>query len=475
MNLLKDYLSEVWRLVSGQGLSEHDVLSLLLILLSLQLIVSLLRIFRRRRSKDQTALARKVEYLSIQIADLQSQLSRHLAETPSNRLPSGAFAVVSDEKKKRDDFVVEKSVSERVVPEKIVSPPILEVPQTGLPIPVPEVSSEELKRPASGIFAGLKKTRDAFRNRLAQVFGGGKAVTPETLDELEELLITSDLGVKATARLLEGLSLEAKAKGKLSGDEAKEVLKSKVRGLLGSEQEVEIDIPRFQTKPVVILVVGVNGVGKTTTIGKLTRKFVDQGLKVTLAACDTFRAAAVDQIRVWGERAGVEVVSGDEGVKPTTVLYQAMEKVNARGDDVLIVDTAGRLHTRVNLMNELGSIVSMIEKLCPGAPHEALLVVDATTGQNALEQAREFGKKVKLSGLVVTKLDGTPKGGIVVAIKEELGIPIRYIGVGEKTEDLRAFSIEEFVDALFDDAPDAFRAEPKGVRESGETPQRLVL
>lgn len=448
MKQLKAFLNEAWNTVSQLGLSEHEVLGLLACIVLLLMVARIFKGIRRLRRVDHTALSAKVDHLAVQVADLKSQIALLANE-------------LSEEKKKRLERSGRGGAAERRVAVELDRPD--RSAQSADIAAGSNLTSPEAQAPAAagGIFAGLKKTRDAFRSRLAQVFGGGRGLTGQSLEELEELLISSDLGVRATARLLEGLSLEAKARGTITGDEAKDILKSRVRTLLGGEEGVEIDIPRFQTKPVVVLVVGVNGVGKTTTIGKLARRFVDQGLKVTLAACDTFRAAAVEQIRVWGERSGVEVVSGDEGVKPTTVLYQAIEKANARGDDVLIVDTAGRLHTRVNLMNELGSIVSMIERLIPGAPHEAILVVDAATGQNALEQAREFGKKVKLSGLIVTKLDGTPKGGIVVAIKEELGIPIRYIGVGEATEDLRVFRADEFVEALFDDAPNTYRASEK--------------
>ncbi len=490
MNAVKNFLNEIWNLIASYGFTEREILCVVLLLAALELFIRCVRAFRKRRQVDYSTLSGRIDHLSIKLADLESQLTRHLKEYPEEkkkldetvRQRGGSRGSAADVETPNSEALRPRSPilgrPERAVPPAVPetpprsSSPAVQVPETVPPVQVERAAPADIPPivpPATGggIFAGLKKTRDAFRSRLASVFSGGKGVTSETLDELEELLISSDLGVRASARLLEGLSIEAKARGQLSGEEAKEVLKTRVRALLGNDPESEINIKAFNTKPVVILVVGVNGVGKTTTIGKLARKFVDQGLKVTLAACDTFRAAAVEQIRVWGERSGVEVVYGGDNVKPTTVLYQAMEKAIARGDDVLIVDTAGRLHTRVNLMNELGSLVSMIERRCPGAPHEGLLVVDATTGQNALEQAREFGKKVKLTGLIVSKLDGTPKGGIVVAIKEELGIPIRYIGVGEGTEDLRVFDPSDFVDALFDDKPGVFRSEQKQAVSSG--------
>ncbi len=229
----------------------------------------------------------------------------------------------------------------------------------------------------------------------------------------------------------------------------KSALREVLSGILTANKPVEIDLDRkSDAPPLVILVVGVNGVGKTTTIAKLSQQFKARGARVLLGACDTFRAAATEQLQIWANRVGVELVSGNENEKPRTVAYRAVHQARNEHYDVLIIDTAGRLHTRTNLMHELGSIVEIINREQPGAPDEVLLVVDAATGQNALQQAREFNELVHLTGIVVTKLDGTQKGGIVVAIKDELGIPIRYIGVGEGIEDLRPFSATEFIDAL---------------------------
>lgn len=294
---------------------------------------------------------------------------------------------------------------------------------------------------------GLAKTRGTFLSRLRSLFSGGAADREKLVASLEELLITSDLGVKATEKLL--------APYRVSGSELVEnsaiaTLKGTLRTILSDNTAAEI-VPALDKKPFVILLVGVNGVGKTTTIGKLAKQFKQQGLKVLLGACDTFRAAATEQLDHWAGQIGVEIVTGPEDSKPSTIAYQSVHRAIDEKFDVLILDTAGRLHTKVNLMNEIGALTSLVTRELPGAPHETILVVDASTGQNALQQAREFHSKLSLSGIILTKLDGTPKGGIVVAIKDELGVPIRYIGVGEGVADLRPFSADEFVEALFVD------------------------
>ena len=288
-----------------------------------------------------------------------------------------------------------------------------------------------------GVFAGLKKSRDLLVTRLKAIVGAG-GLSAEDYEALEEILVTSDLGVKTSGKLLASLKEEAAA-GEMDVDALKGSLRRSMLAILGDDAGAEIALRKPNGGPLVVLVVGVNGVGKTTTIGML-------------AACDTFRAAAAEQIEVWAERSGVAVERGSDGAKPSTVAFAALQRAKAEGFDVVLIDTAGRLHTRVNLMNELIAVVKLIERELPGAPHESILVLDATTGQNALQQAMEFHDKVTLTGIIITKLDGTPKGGIVVAIRDELGIPIRYIGVGESISDLRAFNATEFVDALLADA-----------------------
>ena len=313
--------------------------------------------------------------------------------------------------------------------------------------------------PNEAISAGLSKTRNQFLGRLKELVGLGRRITAETLESFEELLLTSDLGVKTTQKLLGAVKEELKKGGEIEEDRIRSLLREQLLTILRSEVPTEITPRKRDGKPLVVLVVGVNGVGKTTTIGKLAGKFTSQGARVMLAACDTFRAAAAEQIDVWAERSGAVLVRGADGAKPSTVAYEAIHRSLKEEFDVLIVDTAGRLHTRVNLMNELVAVLKLIEREIPGAPHESILVLDATTGQNALQQAREFHDKVNLSGVVITKLDGTPKGGMVVAVRDELGLPIRYIGVGESAADLRPFDPEEFVGALLGDSGAGFTAE----------------
>ncbi|MDD2941546.1 MAG: signal recognition particle-docking protein FtsY [bacterium] len=312
----------------------------------------------------------------------------------------------------------------------------------------------------------LVKSRKYFFSGLRKVFSSRKSLSAhELFPALEELLISSDCGVKATRDLLSELKSENSID--LSEDGLLAALREKILKVFADSAESssmgkEIASAASAGTPNVVLVVGVNGAGKTTTIGKLAQRLKGQGAVVALAACDTFRAAAPEQLRAWGERAGVKVVSGVEGAKPSTVAYEAVHYAKNEAVDVLFVDTAGRLHNRSNLMNELENVKRIIERECPGAPQEILLVVDGSSGQNALEQARVFHEAVKLSGVIITKLDGTPKGGIVIAICKELGIPVRYIGVGEGAEDLRPFISSAFVDALFAEHDDDLSISEEG-------------
>ena len=354
-------------------------------------------------------------------------------------------AKLSSVEKKLDTLLSQKPVAEK----KSLTPEPKKPEPPATPAKKTEAKKTEAKEPVEPapkpqpkktLLAGLQKTRSAFFSRLGEVLGGAKEIDQSTYEQLEELLVTSDLGVKTAEALLTRVKEQAKENGEsLTPELVRSTLKDEIAQILSDEASRELDASPVDGGPKVLLIVGVNGVGKTTTIGKLAKRASEGGAKVMVAACDTFRAAAVEQIKIWGERAGVEIISGDEGAKPSTVAYQAVHKAKEDKADLLIIDTAGRLHTRVNLMNELASVVSIITRELPGAPHESFLVLDATTGQNALQQAREFNETVTLSGIVITKLDGTPKGGIVVAIKDELGIPIRYIGIGEGAEDLRVF------------------------------------
>ncbi len=291
---------------------------------------------------------------------------------------------------------------------------------------------------------GLAKTRGGFIARLADLFRGRKEIDPSVLRDIEEILLSSDVGVKTTQVLLARLH-ERLERNEL-GDEEKvwAALREEALAILGTPGRLKL-----KEKPTVVLLVGVNGAGKTTTIGKLASKLEAQGKKVVLGAGDTFRAAAVQQLEVWAEREGAEIVKGKEGSDPAAVLFDAVEKAKASGADVVLCDTAGRLQTKTNLMEELAKVRRTIGKALDGAPHETLLVLDATNGQNALQQARLFMEKIELTGVVLTKLDGTAKGGVVLAIAEELKLPVRYIGIGERAADLREFDPAEFVEALF--------------------------
>lgn len=294
--------------------------------------------------------------------------------------------------------------------------------------------------------AGLTKTRDQFVTKVEEILTGRRKIDEELYEELEEVLIRSDVGVNTSLELVEGLRKEVKKRKLQEAEELKAVLKELIAELLGNEEPMNF----AERGPSIVLVVGVNGVGKTTTIGKLAHYFRDEGKKVILAAGDTFRAAAIDQLEVWGQRAGVEVIKQREGADPAAVAYDALQAAKTRGADLVIMDTAGRLHNKVNLMEELRKVKRVIEREVPGAPHEVLLVLDATTGQNALQQAKLFQEVAGVTGIVLTKLDGTAKGGVVLGIQGEIEIPVKWIGVGEGMEDLRPFNPQDFAEALFD-------------------------
>ena len=294
---------------------------------------------------------------------------------------------------------------------------------------------------------GLSKTRDGITGRLDQLILGKKTIDEDLLDELEEMLYTSDLGVVAVQELIDLVRSGVARKELDDPVRLKEALKENIINFLGAvETKGSTPAPG---QPLVIMVIGVNGVGKTTTIGKLACMFRDQGKKVMLVAADTFRAAAIEQLTIWGERSGAEVIKQTHGADPSAVVFDAINAANTRGMDVVLIDTAGRIHTKVNLMDELQKIHRITGRNLPGAPHQVWLVLDATTGQNAISQADMFNKNLGITGIVLTKLDGTAKGGIVVGISRQLRIPIAFIGIGEKMDDLRPFDAKEFVEAIF--------------------------
>jgi fused signal recognition particle receptor len=293
---------------------------------------------------------------------------------------------------------------------------------------------------------GLLKTRQGLVGKIDEIVAGKKKIDDDLLAELEETLITSDIGVQTAQLLLDHVTQKVRRKELEDADLLKKTIQEQMYQILLPQEK---PIPLAGARPYVIMVVGVNGTGKTTTVGKMAQKFAAEGQSVLMAAADTFRAAAIEQLEIWGERAGCEVIRQKSGSDPSAVVFDALKAARSRQTDVVLVDTAGRLHTKINLMEELKKVRRIMERELPGAPHEVLLVLDATTGQNAIAQAKMFTKTVGVTGIVLSKLDGTAKGGILVAISNELKIPIRYIGIGEKIDDLREFNARDFVDALF--------------------------
>ena len=343
----------------------------------------------------------------------------------------------------QDEVIPEPLPSSEVIAVPEHRPPMRSVPP---PMPARRSAPDALnKEKVAGWRKGLAATRGGFIARLTALFSGKKEIDPAILEQIEEIMLASDVGVKTTQSILERLR-ERLANNELADSDA-------VWSALRAEAVRILSVPaeklRMGDKPSVVLMVGVNGVGKTTSIGKLATRYNADGKKVILAAGDTFRAAAVQQLEVWGKRVGAEVIKGKEGADPGAVAFEATTKAKEAGADLLLVDTAGRLHTKTPLMDEIKKVRKTIAKAMDGAPHETLLVLDATTGQNALTQASMFKDAVDLTGIILTKLDGTAKGGIVLGICDELKVPVRYIGLGERAEDLREFQVDEFVEALF--------------------------
>jgi fused signal recognition particle receptor len=313
---------------------------------------------------------------------------------------------------------------------------------------------QEKPKSKPGLFSklktGLSRTRKVLTTDINELFSSAKAIDEELFEELEELLVTSDLGIDITMEMMK--KIRKKARALSNADELRNVLKEELIALFPDDSDLKprTEHDRPETKPHVIMVVGVNGTGKTTTLGKLAMKFTSQGQRVLIAAADTFRAAAIEQVEIWAERSGASIVRHREGADPAAVAYDAIEASIARDIDIALIDTAGRLHTQKNLMEELKKIKRSVNKKLPGAPHEILMVLDATTGQNAITQARLFDEAVGLTQIALTKLDGTAKGGIVAAVSSTMNLPISYIGVGEGIEDLQEFNSRLFIDALFD-------------------------
>ena len=304
---------------------------------------------------------------------------------------------------------------------------------------------EEKKGFFRRLVAGLTKTRDNIVSGIDSIFSGFSSIDEDFYEEIEEILVMGDLGINATTAIIEDLKRKVKEEKIKEPSECKQLLIDSIK----QQMDVGETAYEFENRKSVVLVIGVNGVGKTTSVGKLAGKLKDQGKKVVLSAADTFRAAAGEQLTEWANRAGVDIISAQEGSDPASVVYDAVQAAKARRADVLLCDTAGRLHNKKNLMAELGKINRVIEREYPEAFRETLVVLDGTTGQNALAQAKEFSEVADITGIILTKLDGTAKGGIAVAIHSELGIPVKYIGVGESIDDLQKFDADQFVDALF--------------------------
>lgn len=302
---------------------------------------------------------------------------------------------------------------------------------------------------------GLEKTKTSFFSKLGKAILGKSQVDDEVLDNLEEVLVSSDVGIETTLKIIGRIQDRASKDKYVNTSELNKILKEEIVGLLVGDTKPdaqEFELPATNGVPYVIMVVGVNGVGKTTTIGKLASHYHKHGKKVVLGAADTFRAAAVEQLQLWGKRVGVPVIAHGMNTDPAAVAFDAVKQAVDMKADVVIIDTAGRLHTKINLMNELSKIKRVIQKFIPEAPHDVMLVLDGSTGQNAVMQAREFTKATDVTSLAITKLDGTAKGGVVIGISDQFQIPVRYIGVGEKMEDLQVFNKYEFVDSLFESA-----------------------
>jgi fused signal recognition particle receptor len=345
-----------------------------------------------------------------------------------------------------------RELGERPEPKKLPKPEpqaeeaeVEEEPEEGEE-PEEAAEEEERKQKKKALRIGLEKTRGGFIAKISSIFGGRKQIDVATLDRLEEVLLTADIGVKTSTKIFESL------RKTLSKDQLTDVdaIWAHIRKM--SAEILDVGAPPLdldRAKPFVILVIGVNGVGKTTTIGKLAATYAKLGKKVLMAAGDTFRAAATEQLEIWGARVGSPVVKGKEGGDPSSVIFDAVKRAQAEGYDLVLADTAGRLHTKTNLMEELQKVRRVTDKALAGAPHETFLVLDSTTGQNAIAQAQMFQSAVAASGIIMTKLDGTAKGGVILGICDELAVPVRYIGIGEKVEDLREFDATDFVDALY--------------------------
>ncbi len=385
--------------------------------------------------------------------------ARALPEAPakaSARAPAhGAQAAASHAPRRAPEATPEPAErparpEEKRAPEPRPPAQVIPFPTPAVPVEKPRaepaVQKKEGKKDVAALAPGLARTRSGWISRLGEVFKGRKELDPSVVDEIEKVLLTADIGVRTSQRLLEEIRTSLTRKELLDTDAVWTFLRQR------SAEILTLDAPELKfdsAKPFVLLVIGVNGSGKTTTIGKLAAQLVGEGKKVLLAAGDTFRAAATEQLEVWANRSGATLVRGKEGADPSSVIFEGVKRATSEGFDVVIADTAGRLHTKTDLMEELQKVRRVVGKAGPGAPHETWLVIDSTSGQNAIAQAQIFTQAMAVSGIVLTKLDGTAKGGVILGIADQLRIPVRYIGIGERVEDLREFDPEAFVEALY--------------------------
>lgn len=386
--------------------------------------------------EDEIEEKEKEELVSIEIEEeeIVEELIEEVEEAPKLELIEENLAYEKDTEEDLDELSIDVSI------DNIESPIVSEV----------EIEEPAKKKPGffEKLMSGLTKTRDDISNKIDGILKSYKKIDEELFDDLEEVLVTADVGVNTTMELIDRLRDRVKEEKINEPEEVKNLLKDEIKKLmLESVSDNELNL---EPSPALILVVGVNGVGKTTTIGKLSNNFKKQGKKVLIAAGDTFRAAAIEQLEEWGNRAGVEVIAHSEGADPAAVIYDGIQAAKARKTDILICDTAGRLHNKSNLMNELNKIFRIAEREYGDATKEVLLVLDATTGQNAINQAKVFKEVANITGVALTKLDGTAKGGVIIALQAELKIPVKLVGVGEGIEDLQPFIVEDFVEAIFD-------------------------
>jgi len=387
------------------------------------------------RQQESEAVARQAEEAARRAAEVAAEAERQAAAERAAERAAQAQAELQAEEE-RQTAAAEKAEQDRKAAEAAEAAKL-----------AAEAPEQQKKRLFDRIKSGLSRTKANLTEQLGDLFLGAKEIDDDLLEEIETTLLMADIGVEATTEIIERLTDRVERKQLKDAEALKEALKQELGDLLGG---VEHPLRLPEKKPAVILMVGVNGVGKTTTIGKLAKKYQTEGKSVMLAAGDTFRAAAVEQLQVWGERNNVPVVAQHTGADSASVIFDALQSAQSKGVDVLIADTAGRLQNKDNLMQELQKVVRVMQKLDPDAPHEVMLVLDAGTGQNAISQAKQFKESVGVTGITLTKLDGTAKGGIIFAIAKQFGLPIRFIGVGEQVDDLRPFEADEFVHALFD-------------------------